>query len=132
MQIPQGSRILRYDGRSWPDAPARAYKSDDGTFRGVTRQLLARPDAASFEVRHFVVAPGGYTTFERHAHVHVVLCQHGRATVRLDDEQHAVGPGDVVIIAPGEPHQFRCTGDVPFGFVCIVDRDRDRPEPLPE
>lgn len=132
MQTTQGSRILRFDGRTWPDVPARAYKSGDGTFEGVTRHLLARPDAACFEVRHFEVAPGGYTTFERHEHVHVVLCQRGRAIVRLGDEAHPLEPGDVVIVAPGEPHQFRCAGAAPFGFLCIVDRDRDRPEPLPE
>jgi quercetin dioxygenase-like cupin family protein len=126
------SSIVRYDGRTWPDAPARAYKSDDGTHQGVTRHLIARPDAAAFEVRYFEVAPGGWTTFERHAHVHVVLCQRGEATVRLGDAVHDVHPGDVVIVASGEPHQFRCVGAAPFGFLCIVDRDRDRHEPLPE
>jgi len=35
----------------------------------------------------------------------------------------------VVYIAPGDPHQFRNDeGDEPFGFLCIVNAERDRPQ----
>jgi hypothetical protein len=27
-------------------------------------------------------------------------------------------------------HQFRATGDEPLGFLCVVERERDRPVPV--
>jgi len=30
-------------------------------------------------------------------------------------------------VPPDAVHQLRNEGDAPFGFLCIVDRDRDRP-----
>jgi mannose-6-phosphate isomerase-like protein (cupin superfamily) len=39
-------------------------------------------------------------------------------------------PFDCVFVAPGEPHQFRADDGEPLGFLCMVDRERDRPEPL--
>ena len=38
-----------------------------------------------------------------------------------------IGLRDVIYVAPGTFHQFHATGDEPLGFLCIVDRERDRP-----
>jgi len=35
----------------------------------------------------------------------------------------------VVYVDTLEPHQLRNSGAEPFGFYCIVDRERDRPQP---
>lgn len=123
------SCVRRFDGASWDGVRAMAYKAEDGTFRGVTRRVLASPADAAFEVRYFELDPDGHSTFERHAHVHVVVCYRGRGRVRLGDEVHEIGFGDVVYIAPNEPHQFSNPYADPFGFLCIVDRERDRPTP---
>jgi ribulose-bisphosphate carboxylase large chain len=122
-----GSRVVRWAGGSGPDAPQLPYKTEDGTFCAVTRRVVAAPATAGFEVRYFEIEPGGHSTFERHHHVHVVLCMRGSGLARLGDETCAVGPGDVVIVASDEPHQFRNPGVEPFGFFCVVDRERDRP-----
>jgi len=124
------SSVIRYDGAGWDGVRALAYKAPDGTFRGVTRRILARSAEASFELRYFELDPDGHSTFERHEHVHVVVCHRGRGRVRLGATVHEVGFGDVVYVAPGEPHQFLNPYAEPFGFLCIVDRERDRPEPL--
>lgn len=124
------SRVLRYQGGSWDGIRAREYKTDARLYAGVTRRILAAPETAGFETRYFEVEEGGYTTHERHEHVHVVVCIRGRGRVRLGDGMHQLGFGDVVYVAPGEPHQFLNTGTEPFGFLCIVDRDRDRPVPI--
>ena len=48
-----------------------AYKQDAAApFRDVTRQLLFSDPRLDCEWRYFEVAAGGYSTLERHDHVH--------------------------------------------------------------
>jgi quercetin dioxygenase-like cupin family protein len=52
--------------------------------------------------------------------------------VQLGEAVQEVGFGDVVYVAPHEPHQFRNPSAAePFGFLCAVDAERDPPVPLP-
>ncbi|HEX7117533.1 MAG TPA: cupin domain-containing protein [Longimicrobiales bacterium] len=128
------SRILRHDGAGWVGVRALPYREpvEGGAvaFRGITRRVLAAPAAAAFDVRYFEIDPDGHSALERHAHVHVVVCYRGRGRVRLGDALHDVGYGDVIYVAPDEPHQFLNPHTEPFGFLRIVDRERDRPEPI--
>jgi quercetin dioxygenase-like cupin family protein len=98
----------------------------------VTRQLLAGgPEStSSYELRYFEIAPGGTSAHERHEHEHAVVVLRGEGEVLLGGEPHALGPGDLVRVAPGDPHQFRNRGEEPFGFLCVVDALRDRPVPV--
>ena len=41
-----------------------------------------------------------------------------------------IGPFDCVYVSPDTVHQFRATGKEPLGFLCVVDRRRDRPVPV--
>jgi quercetin dioxygenase-like cupin family protein len=125
------SRVVRFHDFHWIGVEPRNYKSPGDSWRDVTRHPLIGDDQRTpFHVRYFEVGPGGYTTFERHKHQHVVVPIRGRGEVRLGDRWESVGFGDVVYVAPGEPHQFRAVGDEPFGFLCVVDADRDRPVAL--
>ena len=116
--------VERFEG-GYPGIEVTTYKDEPGTWLGVTRRVLAGGSGTGFETRYFAVAPGGYTSFERHGHEHVVVVVDGEGEVRLGDEIHALKPGDVVHVGPNEPHQFR--SDTGLGFVCTVDRTRDRP-----
>ncbi|MBI3998875.1 MAG: cupin domain-containing protein [Armatimonadetes bacterium] len=99
------------------------------SWSGVERFILVgRNDPTAFELRYFEIAPGGYSSFERHHHAHGVLVVRGRGQVRIGDAVHRVRPMDFVFIPPGTPHQFRA-GREPFGFLCPVDARRDRPQP---
>jgi quercetin dioxygenase-like cupin family protein len=49
---------------------------------------------------------------------------HGRGRVRLGAEEHVIGAGDVVYVAPHEPHAFEASGDEPLGFLCVVPARR--------
>lgn len=128
------SRVLRMKDFRWQGVPAVAYKQAADHHRGVTRVGLAgeNGESTAFHTRYFEIAPDGFSSFERHAHEHVVVILRGRGTVRLGDAVHAVGFGDTVYVAPNEPHQFRNGGAEPFGFLCIVDAVRDRPLPVTE
>ncbi|MBI4537949.1 MAG: cupin domain-containing protein [Gemmatimonadetes bacterium] len=126
-----GARVFRFHGFEWEGVEARVYKEGGEAFRGVIRRVLAKDDALAFEVRYFELEPGGYTSFERHEHEHVVIVLRGRGSVRLGEEMQALGFGDLVCVTPNTPHRFTNTDPAePFGFLCIVDRERDRPVTL--
>ncbi|HVS03854.1 MAG TPA: cupin domain-containing protein, partial [Thermoanaerobaculia bacterium] len=111
--------------------PARRYKAPDGSWRGVSRHRLAGGAGwpLAFETRYFELEPGGFTSLEEHDHAHCVVVLRGSGSVILGETERAVGAGDVVYVAPRHPHQFRNGGAEPFGFLCVVDAERDRPRP---
>lgn len=127
------AQIRRFDPARfrWRGVPARPYKTPGGThWRGVERFVLIGSGApTAFHLRYFEIAPGGFSSFERHRHAHAVLVVRGRGRIRLGGAERRVGPMDFVYIPPGVPHQFRA-GREPFGFLCPVDAARDRPRLL--
>ncbi len=126
------SKILRQEAYRWSGVAVKEYKTDGGHFLGVIRQTLIGEGedegAPGFMTRYFEVEPGGYTSLERHEHPHVVIVVRGRAEVILDQRLERVESLDCVYIGPDCLHQFHSVGDEPLGFLCIVDRRRDRPK----
>jgi mannose-6-phosphate isomerase-like protein (cupin superfamily) len=113
----------------WDGVELRAYK-DEATapFRGVTRQVLASATDLSGELRYFEVAPDGWTTLERHQHVHAVTILRGNGQALVGDKVLDVAPLDLVTVPAWAWHQFRATAEGPLGFLCMVDAERDRPQ----
>lgn len=135
------SRVIRSAAAGWEGVEPARYKAEAeraGCFLGATRHTLltaARegPEAAlDFELRYFELAPGGYSSLERHAHPHAVVVLRGKGTVRLGDIVEPVDPFDVVYVAPHEVHRFSADRAEAFGFLCVVDRVRDRPVAVEE
>jgi len=122
--------ILRHGAGGWDGVPETRYKDEPGTWEGVSRRVFTEGLPCRFEARCFELAPGGFTSFERHRHVHFVLVLAGRGKVRLGDEWHPVGPMDVVLVGPDQPHRFLNDGLETIRILCVVDRERDRPMPL--
>ena len=127
-------RLARWDasGVSWAKVPLESYKPPaDESWRGVSRVELVgkRGESCAQHLRYFEVAPGGYSTFERHQHEHVVVSLCGKGEVQLGSRIFQASPGEVTYTAPGVPHQFRCPEEArhPYGFLCIVNAQRDRP-----
>lgn len=116
----------------WDGVDRLRYKEEGSApFRDITRQVLfAQPDQAS-ELRYFEVAPGGYSTLERHEHTHAVLVLRGRGTVQIAGETQPIAERDLVTVDPMTWHQFHAADDSALGFLCLVARDRDRPQ-LPD
>jgi len=113
----------------WAEVQRLRYKEEGSApFRDITRQVLfAQPDQEC-ELRYFEIAPGGYSTLERHRHTHAVLVLRGRGTVRLGGSEQPVAEHDLVTIDPLTWHQFRADDDCALGFLCLVSRMRDRPQ----
>lgn len=116
-------------GFRWQGVDLLAYKQEGSApFRDVTRQVLFDGAGLPAQLRYFEVAPGGWTTLERHQHVHAVMVIRGRGQCLVGDRSHEIGMHDLVTVPPMTWHQFRAAQDEPLGFLCLVARDRDRPQ----
>ena len=127
------SKVIRHLGDfEWQDVPLEPYKATTELWKGITRRELLgkRGESPRFHVRYFELAPGGYSTLERHEHEHAVMPIRGEGEVQFGCYVYRVRIGDVVYVAPNDPHQFRNPEGAaePFGFFCIVNAERDRPE----
>ncbi len=129
---PGPSRFLTFQRPfAWDQVEKQPYKADGTGFAGVDRQVLFGPaDATAFHVRYFELAPGGYSSLEKHQHAHAVICARGRGLAVVGNEVRPMNLMDAVYVSPMTPHQFVNDSDEPFGFFCIVDADRDRPQPV--
>ena len=135
----KGSRIHRFQPAAtaaaphlWQGVAVQQYKPAADHHCGVVRAVLvgASGEKTRFQVRYFEIAANGHSTLEHHRHEHVVVVLRGRGQVRLGETWHHVGFGDTVYVAADEVHQLRNNDDEPFGFLCIVDSERDRPVPV--
>ncbi|HLS89260.1 MAG TPA: cupin domain-containing protein [Sphingobacteriaceae bacterium] len=126
----------------WDGIVPREYKFHQGEevgwgWKDVTRFTLTDYppgyEGAAFEMRYFEIGPGGYSSLEKHQHVHAILVLRGRGKIIRGGEVLEAKPFDFLFIPGGTPHQFVNAGEEePFGFICVVDRERDRPQVLSE
>jgi quercetin dioxygenase-like cupin family protein len=116
------------DGYSWDAVETRRYKEDPAAaFEGVTRQVLFSDPRFRGELRYFEVSAGGYSTLERHQHMHAVLVLRGAGRCLVGDAVHSIGLHDLITVPPWTWHQFRASPDEKLGFLCLVDAERDKP-----
>jgi quercetin dioxygenase-like cupin family protein len=122
------------DDFRWAGVDLRLYKDENAApFRAVSRQVLFSDPRLMGELRYFEIAPGGYTTLERHQHMHAVMILRGAGRALVGGAVHAVKPHDLVTVPPWTWHQFRAATQEKLGFLCLVDAARDRPQlPTPE
>jgi len=89
---------------------------------GVTIRWLIDEKAGgkNFCMRHFEIAPDGYTPHHEHAWEHEVFILDGKGEVVSGDTPHAFQSGDAILVPGGEMHQFRNTGDTRVRLICMV------------
>jgi len=134
MTEPCSPDLLRrfHDEFRWDQVPLLPYKEDATTpFKAISRQLLFTDAALGCELRYFEMAPGGYSTLERHEHVHAVMILRGQGRCLLGNRVNPVRAFDLVRIPSWTWHQFRAGPDAPLGFLCMVNATRDKPR-LPD
>ena len=116
-------------GHRWQDVDVLPYKEDEkALFKDITRQVLISEPELAGELRYFEMAPNGYSTLERHEHMHGVMIFRGRGHCLVGRDVRPVSTGDLITIPPWTWHQFRATQDEPFGFLCMVNASRDKPQ----
>jgi mannose-6-phosphate isomerase-like protein (cupin superfamily) len=113
----------------WEGVDELPYKEDNrALFKSITRQVLfSDPDLAG-ELRYFEVAAGGFSTLERHEHMHAVLILRGRGHCLVGNVVRPIGTHDLITVPAMTWHQFRATQNEPLGFLCMVNATRDKPQ----
>lgn len=121
-------RAFRSDFR-WDGVGFLPYKEDaSAPFKAISRQVLFHEPELACELRYFEMQPGGFSTLERHEHMHAVMILRGHGHCLVGQTVRPVGPHDLITIPAWTWHQFRATRGEAFGFLCMVNRDRDRPQ----
>jgi quercetin dioxygenase-like cupin family protein len=94
---------------------------------GAKMRMLVGPEdgAANFHMRHFEVAPGGYTPHHQHDYEHEILILKGAGIAKSCDGERAFKSGDVIFVPANEMHQFINPGDQPLEFICLIPAPRD-------
>ena len=106
------------------------FRSEDraAPFKAISRQVLFAEGQLGCELRYFEMAAGGYSTLERHEHMHAVMILRGCGQCLVGEEVRPVRPFDLVTIPSWTWHQFRAAGGEPLGFLCMVNALRDKPQ----
>ena len=113
----------------WEGVDELPYKEDGrALFKSVTRQVLFSDPELTGELRYFEVAPGGFSTLERHRHMHAVLILRGRGHCLVGTEVKPIATRDLITVPAMTWHQFRATAGEPLGFLCMVNAARDKPQ----
>lgn len=123
------SRVIHCENYHWKSVPKREYKKNSNSYKDISRYSLLGDEekALNIQTRYFEIQPGGYSSLEYHRHPHSVIIIRGSGTVVLGDELFDIGLHDVIFVSPETLHQFHADKEEPLGFICIVDRYRDRP-----
>jgi quercetin dioxygenase-like cupin family protein len=125
------SRIIKSNGFSWEGLEKKDYKTDTTNFKDISRYSLLGEEESDHELnmqtRYFEILPGGYSSLEFHRHPHSVVIIRGSGSVILNETVTPLKTHDVVYISPETIHQFHADNDDHLGFLCVVDRYRDKP-----
>jgi quercetin dioxygenase-like cupin family protein len=102
------------------DVPVTPVKSGDAQ-KAAVRVLFGPKDGApTFAMRQFELEPGGFTPHHNHPFEHQILVMQGQMVAVSENGDIPVGVGDVLMIMPGEKHQFRNDSAQPAKFLCMV------------
>lgn len=91
---------------------------------GVTmRRVISEVDGATnFTMDIFEIQTGGHSGFHTHPWEHEVFVIRGQGVVAGAEGETPFKEGNVIFVAPEEPHQFRNSGSSPVEFVCLIPR----------
>jgi len=98
----------------------------DGAAGARMRMLIGPGDGAgNFHMRHFEVAPGGYTPHHSHDYEHEILVLEGRGVAKSEQGERSFAAGDVIFVPANERHQFQNAGADPLKFICLIPAPQD-------
>jgi len=127
------TRLYRHKGNyTWRGIKTEKYKTEGGDWAGIIRRVLTgrHKESTKFHLRYFEILPGGYSSYEKHKHEHVVVAIRGKGKVLCGKRHYKLNFLDTLYMAPDIPHQLSNPFNEPFGFLCIVNAKRDKPKVL--
>lgn len=123
------SKVIKNENFSWKGVERKEYKTETSNFRDIHRYSLLGDETSELNIhtRYFEVQPDGYSSLEQHRHPHSVMIIRGSGSIVLDNDIIPLNLHDVIFVAPESIHQFHADNNEPLGFLCMVDRYRDKP-----
>jgi quercetin dioxygenase-like cupin family protein len=111
--------LYRTNVNETPDALV----TEEGARDVKIKWLINKKDGApTFLMRHFTVKAGGFTPFHNHDWEHEVYVLEGSGTVRYENREEKIAPGDAILIPPNAKHQFRAGSNEPLQFLCMIPK----------
>ncbi len=125
------SKVIKRTKEGWDGIERKHYKTETTNFKDISRfSLLGEQEnehELNMQTRYFEIKPGGYSSLEQHRHPHSVVIIRGKGSIILNDELFDIALHDVIYISPETIHQFHADKNEHLGFLCTVDRYRDKP-----
>src|SRR5258707_11640164 len=91
----------------WEGVEELPYKEDDrALFKSITRQVLFSDPELQSELRYFEMAARGFSSLERHQHMHEVLILRGRGHCLVCREVKPVETRDLLHVPAITLHPF--------------------------
>ncbi len=121
---------IQFNDYEWQGRNSVVYKKTNTTsFEGVRRVELIgnNGELSRFDLRYFEISQNGFSSKEKHQHIHVIIVVRGVGEIHIGDKVFSAKKNDVLYVKPMATHQLKNISEEPFGFYCIVDHDRDRP-----
>jgi len=82
--------------------------------------------APVYNMRMIEIEPGGHSPHHQHPYEHENYVLEGAGEVFIDGKTSPIGPGTVILVPPGVPHQYRNTGSSLLRFLCSVPVEKLR------
>jgi ribulose-bisphosphate carboxylase large chain len=123
------TRLFKHKGNfTWQGVKTEKYKIVGDGWKNIIRKVLIgiHNESTKFHLRYFEISPGGFSSFEKHKHEHVVIGIRGKGKVLCGKRNYKLNFLDTLYIAPHTPHQLSNPFHEPFGFLCIVNAKRDK------
>lgn len=92
------------------------------------RVLFGPEDGApTFAMRLFELDKEGHTPYHNHPFEHEVIILDGKILAVTEKQEIPLNVGDVVMVMPGETHQFKNISDnKPASFICLIPLEHQR------
>lgn len=86
------------------------------------RLLIGGEDKAGFVMLFLELGPGGNTPGHSHEWEEEIFVAGGSGVVKSGDYKKPLKPGDALLFAPNEEHQFISSCDEPLRLVCVIPK----------
>jgi mannose-6-phosphate isomerase-like protein (cupin superfamily) len=97
------------------------FRAGDASFLKEILHPAKEPLEVGYSLAHASVGPGERTLPHRLRTTEVYFILEGRGLMRVGPERAEVGPGDAIVIPPGEAQSIENVGTGVLAFLCIVD-----------
>ncbi len=112
----------------WDSIPKVKYKNNgikEFSANVMRQNFISAASGVDFELRYFECQKDGFTNLEKHKYVYIVIIARGTGKVLIKNKIYHANKFDLFVIPEIVAHQLINMDQEPFGFFCIVNKERD-------